>query len=142
MPAIRIALIWFLSLFLIMHTSVEISNEKLNGKMESNLYSYSTRHNDRSQIEGSTSPTGTLMFNLPIVEHNVPVSTPIPNEIYPAPGAVIESTPGTPTPIPIPVQSGSDNLPIVIGALAIIIVILFAWFFVGYIPSRNKGEPA
>jgi hypothetical protein len=82
------------------------------------------------------------MFNLPIVEHNVPVSTPIPNEIYPAPGVVIESTPGTPTPTPIPVQSGSDNLPIVIGALAIIIVILFAWFFVGYIPSRNKGEPA
>ena len=95
----------------------------------------------QSNAEQSTSPTGTVIFNLPIVEQNAPTSTPIPAEIYPAPEVGTEIPPGTPTPTPIPVQTGAVNLPIVIGALAIIVVILFAWFFVGYLPSKVKRDP-
>ena len=49
-----------------------------------------------------------------------------------------EPDPGTPTPTPIPIQRGSTNLPIVFGALAIVIVIILAWFFVGFLPKRDK----
>lgn len=89
------------------------------------------------------SPTETVVLNLPVIENNSQNSTPIPQDNYPPPGVVTE-TPQfteTPTPTPIPVQTGTVNLPIVIGAVAIIVVIFFAWFFVGFLPSRNRGKP-
>lgn len=49
-----------------------------------------------------------------------------------------EPDPGTPTPTPIPIQRGSTNLPIVFGALAIVIVIILAWFFIGFLPNKYK----
>ena len=95
-----------------------------------------------SRAEQSSSPTVTLVFNLPIIEQNAPTSTPLPKDGYPAPESGVEIVTGTPTPTPVPVQTGSVNVLIVIGALAIIIVILLAWFFLGYIPARNKGKPS
>ncbi len=82
------------------------------------------------------SPTETTYVNLPIIEQNAQ-TTPEPTD-----GSLAEvetdTDPGTPTPTPIPVQRGSVNLPIVIGALAIILVIILAWFFVGYLPGRKR----
>ena len=114
--------------------------ESLDGKIEKPPKLNYIIDYHQSQAEGTNSPTGTLIFNLPIVEQNVPTSIPAPLDNYPAPDSGIELPPGTPTPTPIPVQTGSANVPIVIGALAIITVILLAWFFVGYLPSRNKGQ--
>jgi hypothetical protein len=42
-----------------------------------------------------------------------------------------EEIPGTPTPTPIPTQTGEFNIPIVLGVVAIITIILFAWAIVG-----------
>ena len=82
------------------------------------------------------SPTETIYVNLPIIEQNAQ-TTPEPID-----GSIAEvetdTDPGTPTPTPIPIQRGSVNLPIVIGALAIILVIILAWFFVGYLPGRKR----
>ena len=82
------------------------------------------------------SPTETIIVNLPIIEHNAQATPePVGGDFAEIDA---ETDPGTPTPTPIPVQRGSTNLPIVIGALAIILVIILAWFFVGYLPSRNR----
>lgn len=93
-----------------------------------------------SQVEQLDSATVTVVISLPIVEHSDATPTPIPNEIYPAPGTAFASTPGTPTPTPIPEQTGAFNLPIILGALGIMLVIILAWFFIGFLPSRNKGS--
>ena len=140
MSSIPFPLTWILPVLLMVFNLMGPEVESLNGKMEKlpNL-NYIIDY-QQSQAEGTTSPTGTLIFNLPIVEQNVQTSTPVPLDNYPAPDSGIELPPGTPTPTPIPVQTGSANVPIVIGALAIITVILLAWFFVGYLPSRNKGQ--
>jgi hypothetical protein len=111
----------------------------LSGKFEDRIQKYEVLSNQNSPVLQSNSPTETLIFNLPIVEQNAPTETPIP-ELYPEPGSVLETPPGTPTPTPIPVQTGANNLPIVIGAFAIIFVILLAWFFISYIPARKKGK--
>lgn len=140
MSSIPFPLTWILPVLLIVFNLIVPGVENLNGKMEivPNL-NYIIDY-QQSQAEGTSSATGTLIFNLPIVEQNVPTSTPVPLDNYPAPDSGIELPPGTPTPTPIPVQTGSANVPIVIGALAIITVILLAWFFVGYLPSRIKGQ--
>lgn len=85
-------------------------------------------------------PTETLVYNLPIIEHNTSELTPLPTDAYPAPETAVPTITGTPTPTQIPVQSGSENLPIVLGAGAIIVVILLAWFFIGYLPSRRLKQ--
>jgi len=140
MSSIPFPLTWILPVMLMVFNLFGPEVESQDGKIENhpNLNYIIDYH--QSQAEGTNSPTGTLIFNLPIVEQNVPTSIPVPLDNYPAPDSGIELPPGTPTPTPIPVQTGSANVPIVIGALAIITVILLAWFFVGYLPSRNKGR--
>lgn len=82
--------------------------------------------------------TGTMVINLPIIEQNAPTSTPTPIGGYPGPDQATPSETYTPTPTPIPVQTGSTNLPIVIGVIGIIVVILVAWLFFGYLPQRSR----
>ncbi|MCK4726136.1 MAG: hypothetical protein KAT29_10045 [Anaerolineales bacterium] len=136
MSAYQILSSWLLTILVFVINYLGFSDASLSWKVENTIH-----YGQDSLIGQSISPTGTIIFNLPIIEQNVPPSTPVPNENYPAPETGFETVPGTPTPTPIPVQTGSDNVPIVIGAFAIIIVILLAWFFIGYLPSRNKGEP-
>jgi len=76
--------------------------------------------------------TTTIVINLPIIEQNEPEITPVPDTSDQI------DTP-TPTPTPIPVQTGTTNLPIVIGAGVIIGVILLAWLFVSYLPNKNQA---
>ena len=136
MSAYQILSSWLLTIFVFVINYVGFSNTSLSWKVRNTI-----QYSHDSLTEQSISPTGTIIINLPIIEQNVPTSTPLPNENYPAPESGVETVPGTPTPTPIPIQTGSENIPIVIGAFAIIIVILLAWFFIGYLPSRNKGEP-
>jgi hypothetical protein len=84
------------------------------------------------------SPTVTIHINLPLIEQ-IAQTTPEPAAADSAAVPEVEIETGTQTPTPIPVQSGSVNLPIVIGALAIIAVIILAWFFIGFLPNRNRG---
>lgn len=74
--------------------------------------------------------TTTIVINLPIIEQNEPEITPVPDTSDQI------DTP-TPTPTPIPVQTGTTNLPIVIGAAVIIGVILLASLFVSYLPNKK-----
>jgi hypothetical protein len=93
-------------------------------------------------FDHQTTPSVINFVNLPIVEQSAPAATLVPVIYSSGSNELAEedtSTP-TPTPTPIPIQSGSTNFPIVIGALAIIIVIILTWFFVGYLPSRSKGQ--
>jgi hypothetical protein len=83
------------------------------------------------------SPTVTIHINLPLIEQ-IAQTTPEPAAADTAAVPEVEIETGTQTPTPIPVQSGSANLPIVIGALAIIAVIILAWFFIGFLPNRNR----
>lgn len=138
MSSIPLTPIWMLTALLIVFNFVGLRSEKLNWTLRNAVDRFYIGDIGKSQFEQENSPTGTIIINLPIIEQNVPTSTPVPNNSYPAPDSGTESPPGTPTPTPIPVQTGSANLPIVIGALAIITVILLAWFFVGYLPSRSK----
>jgi hypothetical protein len=90
-------------------------------------------------LEQQASSTGTLVINLPIVEQNAPTSTSTPIGGYPGPIQATPSETFTPTPTPIPIQTGSTNVPIVLGVIGIIFVILIAWLFFGYLPQRSKG---
>lgn len=136
MSAYNILSSWLLPILVIAINYFGFSNTSLSWEVGKTIHT-----GQEPKIGQSISPTVTLIFNLPIIEQNVPTSTPVPDENYPAPESGVETVAGTPTPTLIPAQSGSDNVPIVIGAFAIIIVILFAWVFIGYLPSRNKGEP-
>ncbi len=140
MSSIPFPLTWILPVLLMVFNLMGPEVESLNRKMEQLPNLNYIIDFQQSQAERTSLATGTLIFNLPIVEQNVPTSAPVQLDNYPAPDPGIELPPGTPTPTPIPVQTGSANVPIVIGALAIITVILLAWFFVGYLPSRNKGQ--
>jgi len=80
----------------------------------------------------SATATTTIVINLPIIEQNEPEITPVPDTID-------QIDTSTPTPTPIPVQTGTTNLPIVIGAAVIIVVILMAWFFIRYIPNKKQA---
>jgi hypothetical protein len=82
--------------------------------------------------------TTTIVINLPIIEQNAPAATLVPLIADSSAESETELNIGTPTPTPIPAQTGSVNIPIVFGALAIILVIILAWFFVGYLPAKNK----
>lgn len=136
------SLIWLISALLILFNSIGMSGEIIYRQLDKlDLNSY-PGENDNSMVYQAASPTSTVIINLPIIENNAPISTPSSPDNYPAPESSPESPPGTPTPTPIPVQTGSANVPIVLGALAIISVILLAWFFVGYLPSRNMDEPS
>ena len=81
----------------------------------------------------------TSIVNLPIVEQHAPTATPIPPSDSSPPESVTEVNTGTPPPTPIPVQTGHVNIPIVFGALGIMLVIILAWFIVGYLPARGKN---
>ncbi len=92
----------------------------------------------RQTIRINQQVTATIIVNLPIIEHNAPTTTPVPPNSDSQSDSETELNTGTPTYQPISVQTGSVNLPIVIGALAIMLVIILAWFFVGYLPAKNK----
>lgn len=92
----------------------------------------------RQAIRINQQITATIIVNLPIIEQNAPTKTPAPLDINSQADSETELNTGTPTPEPIPVQTGSVNLLIVIGALAIMLVVIMAWFFVGYLPAKNK----
>ena len=92
----------------------------------------------RQTIQINQQVTANVIVNLPIIEQNAPTNTPVPLNSDSQADSETELNTGTPTPKPIPVQTGSVNLPIVIGALAIMLVIILAWFFVGYLPAKNK----
>ena len=92
----------------------------------------------RQTIRINQQVTATIIVNLPIIEHNAPTTTPVPLNSDSQADSETELNTSTPTPEPLPVQTGSVNLPIVIGALAIMLVIILAWFFVGYLPAKNK----
>lgn len=139
MLSLTTRMFWILACLIMM---VNLSSDPildLATNLEEKIPQEEVLDNQNSPALQTNSPTETLIFNLPIVEQNAPTDTPIP-DLYPEPGSVLETPPGTPTPTPIPVQTGANNLPIVIGAFAIISVILLAWFFIGYLPARNKGE--
>ena len=92
----------------------------------------------RQTIRINQQVTATIIINLPIIEQNAPTKTPVPLNDDSQANSETELNTGTPTYQPISVQTGSVNLPIVIGALAIMLVIILAWFFVGYLPAKNK----
>ena len=92
----------------------------------------------RQTIQINQQVTANVIVNLPIIEQNAPTKTPVPLNSDSQANSETELNTSTPTPNPIPVQTGSVNLPIVIGALAIMLVIILAWFFVGYLPAKNK----
>ena len=83
-------------------------------------------------------PSTTVIVNLPIIEQNVSMETPSPQNNVSQSELTTPLETLTPTPTPIPQQSGSTNLPIVIGAAAIISVVVLAWLFVSYLPNKNK----
>jgi hypothetical protein len=91
------------------------------------------------EVDLQLEPQRTTFVNLPLIEENSardPSGTP--------PGAVLISEQSqevttTPTPTPIPQQGASVNIPIVLGALAIILVVILAWFFVYYLPGRRSS---
>jgi hypothetical protein len=83
-------------------------------------------------------PSTTSIVNLPIIEQNVAQETPSPESENPEPEIIVVLETFTPTPTPIPQQTGSTNLPIVIGAAAIILVVVLAWFFVSYLPEKKE----
>jgi len=83
-------------------------------------------------------PSTTVIVNLPIIEQNVSPETPSPESNDPESNIIAALETLTPTPTPIPQQTGSTNLSIVIGAAAIIAVVVLAWLFVSYLPNKNK----
>ena len=110
---------------------VEIEAEQDYYESLSNIYlTFSTNH--------LITPSTTVIVNLPIIEQNVSLETPSPESIDPESGAIAALETLTPTPTPIPQQTGSTNLPIVIGAAAIITVVVLAWFFVSYLPNKKE----
>lgn len=84
------------------------------------------------------SPIEIISFNLPLMVHHAQ-TTPGPVDGEVSSEEAVEADLSTPTPTPIPIQRGSVNLPIVIGALAIILVIMLAWFFKSFLPKINRG---
>lgn len=93
--------------------------------------------------QAGVTPVTTEVITLPLVEHNsgerilTPVvepyvlqETPLPEEPQPTP---------TITPTPLPPQTGLTNLPIVIGASAIFLIIIFAWLLVGLRPRSPSN---
>lgn len=99
----------------------------------------SNSENEFFVFEQYAASTGTLFINLPIIEQNAPTSTSTPLGGYPGPIQATPSETFTPTPTPLPIQTGSTNVPIVLGVIGIIFVILIAWLFFGFLPQRSKG---
>jgi hypothetical protein len=91
------------------------------------------------QGEIGLNTTTTSSVNLPIVEQNSPKTTAVANDVNSETANLTPGITATPTPTPIPPQSGSVNIPIVLGALAIITVVVFAWFFFYYLPKKKKA---
>jgi hypothetical protein len=84
----------------------------------------------------------TLSVDLPLLQQNnaTATATPAPQAPgttetagYPPPGEILpaqivtEGPQATNTPTPIPIQGGEFNIPILLGVIAIITIILFAW---------------
>jgi hypothetical protein len=99
---------------------------------------FNLSHSEYEAAEHQIASTGTMVINLPIVEQNAPTSTATPIGGYPDPILSTPSETFTPTTTPLPVQTGSTNVPILLGAIGIIVVILIAWLFFGYLPQRPK----
>ena len=110
---------------------VEVDSEQDSYGSISNIYlTFSTNH--------LITPSITVIVNLPIIEQNVSLETPAPESDDPESDAISALETLTPTPTPIPQQTGSTNLPIVIGAAAIITVVVLAWLIVSYLPKKKE----
>ena len=116
------------------------SSSASTGKVEAEQDSFGSTSKFYLTISADqfNTPSTTVIVNLPIIEQNVSMETPSPqnNDSESELTAPLETL--TPTPTPIPQQTGSTNLPIVIGAAAIIAVVVLAWIFVSYLPKKNK----
>lgn len=91
------------------------------------------------EVDLQLEPQGTTFVNLPLIEENsardpsgASADTVLISELS-------QEVTITPTPTPIPQQGASVNIPIVLGALAIILVVILAWFFVYYLPGRRSS---
>jgi hypothetical protein len=89
-----------------------------------------------TSIQGvSESPTPvnseiTIAANFPYVQQNAPTATATispENPAYLPPLVITEEITGSPTPTPIPIQTGEFNIPILVGAVVIILIILLTW---------------
>jgi hypothetical protein len=89
-----------------------------------------------------TTPVETEIVTLPLVGQNsgYPLLTPVVDSLRlqetPVPGSP-ELT-ATPTSTPLPPQTGTTNLPIVVGASAIYAIIILAWLMIGLRPRRSS----
>jgi hypothetical protein len=86
------------------------------------------QNNPDPQINATTQSSQSV--NLPYVQQNAPTATSTLSPEDPGyipPEFVTPTVIGTPTPTPIPEQTGEFNIPIVLGAGVIILIILFAW---------------
>ena len=116
---------------------IPFSTTSLNEFGSELVFSEHLNQGEQSSVNGSlATPSTTVFVNLPIIEHNVSQETPNPQDDVQE--VVAATALETPTPTPIPQQTGATNLPIVIGALAIMIVVILAWFFVSYLPGRKE----
>ena len=116
---------------------IPFSTTSLNEFGSDLVFSEPLNQGEQSPVNGSlATPSITVIVNLPIIEQNVSQETPAPQEDVQE--VVAATALDTPTPTPIPQQTGATNLPIVIGALAIMIVVILAWFFVSYLPGRKE----
>lgn len=118
---------------------IPFSTTSLNEFGSDLVFSEHINQGEQSSVNGSlATPSTTVIVNLPIIEHNVSQETPAPQEDVQEVVAATALDTLTPTSTPIPQQTGATNLPIVIGALAIMIVVILAWFFVSYLPGRKE----
>jgi hypothetical protein len=85
------------------------------------------------------SPQGTEIITIPLVEQNSGSDsiTPVVDSAVLQVTTVPENPEQTPTPTFLPPQTGTANLPIVIGGAVIVLVILLAWLLVGWRPKRS-----
>jgi hypothetical protein len=100
-----------------------LNSDQINPPPETDLFTPTLGTFPTNTVTPTQEPT--KVFNLPIVQQEAPfpMSTlQISGEQLPPP---------TQTPTPIPIQTYEDNAPIVFGAMAIVLIIILAWFFVG-----------
>ena len=86
-------------------------------------------------------PEKTEIVTLPLVEQNSgnALLTPVVDSVI-LQETALPGSPGpspTPTTTPLPPQTGATNLPIVIGASMIYLILLMAWLLVGWRPRKS-----
>ena len=85
-------------------------------------------------------PATTEIITLPLVEQNSGdgIPSPVVESLTLQETPVPEVPEPTPTPTILPPQTGTANLPIVVGAAVIFSIIIMAWLLVGWRPKRPQ----